>query len=278
MKIGDKIFEDADIQALINLMGQLDDATKKIVLDGIGKRLTDAGRSEMVNQIKKLIQTTDVKLKEWIAKAIPDSYIAGLNDADEALNKKIKEITIEDLKVLKDLSVHAKAVNALMSDTYLDFANSMNGLVRGAEHRINDALKRQVRAQIAKNLVTGMDIRQAKKDIMAELGDKGFTVLTDRGGHQWTLKRYSEMLARTHTMRSYNDSVINRAEQFGVDLVQVSTHGGACALCTPYEGNIYSLSGNNSKYPRYTLGLPIHPNCRHTLLYRPDLQVEEDYF
>ena len=276
-KIGEQLFKDANIETLLDTMAQMDNATREEVLRAIGQKLTQAGKASAINKIKDIIRTADPAVKEWIANAIPNAYITGLNVGDKELGKKVKNITREDLTTLKDLSVHAEAVNVLMSDAYLDFASGMNGLVRGAERQINEATKLQARAKITSNILTGMDIRNAKKDIMSVLGDKGFSVLTDRGGNTWTLKRYSEMLARTHTIRSYNDATINRAGQFGVDLVQISTHGGSCPLCTPYEGNIYSLSGSNSVYPRYDIGLPIHPNCTHNLLMRPDLQLDADY-
>lgn len=276
-KLGEQLFKDANIETLLDTMAKMDDATREEVLRAIGQKLTQSGKISAVNKIKEIIRTADPAVKEWIATAIPNTYITGVEFSDKELGRKVKKITVEDLKTLKDLSVHAEAVNALMSDAYLDFASGMNGLVRGAERQLNEAFKQQARAKIVNNVLTGSDIRNTKKDIINILGDKGFSVLTDRGGNTWTLKRYSEMLARTHTIRSFNDATINRASQFGVDLVQITTHSGSCPICTPYEGNIYSLSGNNSKYPRYDIGLPIHPNCTHNLLMRPDLQVEEDY-
>ena len=276
-KIGDVIFKDAEIEKLINVMSQLDATTKAEVLSAIGAKMTQAGKAQAIAKIKAIIQTTDPAVKEWIAQAIPNSYILGMKQADKNLGRQIKNITVEDLKTLKDLSIHAEAVNALMGDTYLDFANSMNGLVRGAEKQINQALKIQMRAKIGSNLVTGMDIRQAKKDVIKLLGDKGFSVLTDRGGNSWTIPRYSEMLARTHTIRSYNDATINRSNEFGNDLVQITEHAGSCSLCAGYEGNIYSLSGKNNKYPYFDLDFPLHPNCTHNLLMRPDLQDDADY-
>lgn len=276
-KIGDKIFKDSEITSLMNVIDKMDEATRKEVLRAIGTKMTQAGKTESINKIKQIIASGDKQIKEWIAQAIPNSYILGLEETDKQLKKKTAGITIDDLKTLKDLSVHATAVNAIMSDTYLDFANGMNGLVRGAERQINEAVKQQARASIAGNVLTGMDIRKAKKDIIQIIGDQGFSVLTDRGGHTWTLKRYSEMLSRTHTIRAYNEATINRAIQFEVDLVQISTHSGSCPICVPYQGRIYSLSGASSKYPRYDISLPIHPNCTHNLLMRPDLQQEEDY-
>ena len=275
--LGDKIFKDADIEKLLSVIEKMDNATRDIVLDAIGNRMTQAGKISAVNKIKAIIKEADPAVKKWIAEAIPNSYILGLEHTDKQLGKKVEGITVDDLKTLKDLSIHAEAVNVLMGDSYLDFANGMNGLVRGAERQLNEAFKQQARAKITANILTGSDIRATKKDIIKLLGEKGFSVLTDRGGNTWTLRRYSEMLARTQTIKSFSDATINRALESEVDLVQISTHSGACPICTPLEGNVYSLSGNNSQYPKFSIGLPIHPNCRHTLLMRPDLQKDEDY-
>lgn len=211
-------------------------------------------------------------MKEW-GKYTTDQKIS-VNS--QTLGKEFQatklRVTPEDIKIARDLSIHSEAINALMSDTYLDFANGMNGLVRGAEQKINEAYKRQIRSQILAREVTGKSIEKVKREIVELLGKQGFAVLKDRGGHTWTLSRYSEMLARTHTIRASNEALINRAGQFDVDIVQISTHFGACHLCTPYEGKIYSISGQSKQYPKLNIPMPIHPNCRHVLLMRPDLQ------
>ncbi len=272
MPDGDKIFRDAEIQKLLNIMNDLDSNVRSILLKAISVKLNGTLKNKTIRQIKSIIQTSDKDIKEWLSRAVSESYVDGLNDVDKQLKIKGKVITVEMLRTLKKLSVHADAVNALLGDSYLDFANAMNGIVRGAEKKINEAMKLQIRAKIASNILTGSDIRNTKRDIMNILGDKGFTVLVDRGGKQWTLKRYSEMLARTHTIRAFNESAINRANEFGVDIIQISSHGGSCPICVPYEGKIYSLSGKSKQYPRYDIGMPIHPNCKHTILMRPDLQ------
>lgn len=180
-------------------------------------------------------------------------------------------ITPEEIKIARDLSIHSGTINALLSDSYLDFANGMNGLIRGAEQKINEAYKRQIRATMISKELTGKSIDKVKREVVEILGKQGFAVLKDRGGHTWTLRRYSEMLARTHTIRASNEALVNRANQFGVDIVQISSHAGACPICVPYEGKIYSLSGESIDYPQLDIQLPIHPNCRHVLLMRPDL-------
>lgn len=358
-KLGDIVYQDSNIQELLDVIESIDNKTKAVVLKAISQKLTEQGKAQSINAVKQIIASGDPAIRKWISEAIPKSYAEGLNFSDyefnsiklrpsvaqDALNNIAKKtgissqvknintstiyswgdlqekigkavnydpkimgevrsqvikdwikyntsakvtvdsqkigaefqntklrITPDDIKIARDLSIHSGAINALLSDTYLDFANGMNGLVRGAEQKINEAFKRQIRAQILAREVTGKSIDKVKREIVDLLGKQGFAVLKDRGGNTWTLRRYSEMLARTHTIRASNEALINRANQFEVDIVQVSTHSGACPICVPYEGKLYSLSGNSSEYPRLDIQLGLHPNCRHVLLMRPDLQ------
>lgn len=361
MKLGDLIYKDTNIETLLDVIQKVDDQTRAEVLKAISTRLTQAGKEQALATIKKIVQSADPAIKDWLSKAIPQSYAEGINftdyefnsirmresvardaldniirkvgdkdianklrkvstknvfdwgDLTEKMNKAVgsdpvamgeirfqilkewekytpganisadsnqigKEyekyklrISIDDIKIARDLSAHADTVNALLSNSYLDFANGMNGLVRGAEQKLNEAMKQQIRAKILAKEVTGQSIDKVKREITKLLGDQGFSVLTDRGGHTWTLRRYSEMLARTHVIKASNEALVNRAGQFGVDIVQISTHFGACPICTPYEGKLYSLSGTSETYPSLSVSLPIHPNCRHVLLMRPDL-------
>lgn len=361
MKLGDITFKDANIESLLSTIEKVDLATRDEVLKAINTRLTQAGKTESLSVIKKIIESADPEIKKWLSSAIPKSYANGLSFSDYEfnsirLNSKVAErvvqdtmrqtaftkpavasllkkvdtnniyswgdlytkmgravkydpvamgdirnhiitrwkmyvnepqimktiagnefekhklrITAEDIKVARDLSIHADSVNALLSDAYLDFASGMNGLVKGAEQKLNEAIKRQIRGKILAKEIAGQNIAEVSRDIKKLLGDKGFNVLIDRGGHSWTLKRYTEMLARTHVIKASNEALINRAGQFGVDIVQVSSHGGACPICVPYEGTLYSLSGQSENYPALNIGMPIHPNCRHVLLLRPDL-------
>jgi uncharacterized protein YaaR (DUF327 family) len=280
-KLGDIVYKDANIQTLLAIIEQVDDKVRQEVLKAIAQRLSQAGKAEAIKRIQAIIQTADPVVKEWIAQAIPKSYATGLSFADYqkkknsidvvAFEKDDIKIKVEDIKTLKDLSVHVGTVNALMSDTYLDFANGLNGLAKGAERKLNEAVKRQIRAKIIAKEVTGKSVEKVAREIKQLIGDQGFSVLIDRGGSKWTLKRYSEMLARTHVIKASNEALVNRAGQFGVDIVQVSTHSGACPICTPYEGHLYSLSGDSDNYPTADVALPIHPNCRHVWLMRPDL-------
>jgi hypothetical protein len=69
-----------------------------------------------------------------------------------------------------------------------------------------------------------------------------------------------------------NEGNINRAGDFEVDIVEVSSHRAMDSLCAPQEGRLYSIKGKSPNYPPLARNEPpFHHNCRHSLLLQPDL-------
>ena len=277
----DKILKESDVESLVSVIDNLDRQTRNEVVDALATQLDLSKRNYHLSQIKTYIKASETEIKNWIVTAVADSYASGANMAYadlKATGVKVpsgdvytEEFTAQKIRTISALTIHKDAVNALISDTYLDFANGMNGLLKGAEHQLNDAMKRQTRAHMIAGQLTGASMDEIAREVKTLLGDQGFSVLLDRGGRQWSLQQYSKMLVRTHMMKSANEGALNRITEWGVDIVQISEHAGACPICIPYEGRIYSISGKSDKYDKLVLGLPIHPNCRHTFLPRVDL-------
>ena len=272
----DKAIKRANIDELVKIVNKLDSAGRAIVLESISTELTDTKKKKFIAKIKLSAVAADKEIKTWLVGSMSEMYVGGINTTDEKIKKygvKVgkTKMTIEILKTTKEMSPHLAAVNSLLSDAYLDFGNSMTGYVRGAEHIVNDTMKRQVQKKLAIGRLDGASIKEITKIIKEDLGDRGFSVLLDRGGRKWSLKNYSEMLARTHLIKANNEATINRALEFDIDIVEISSHNTECPICIPYEGKKFSISGNSKKYPQLESQPPYHPNCKHTLMPRPDL-------
>ena len=107
-----------------------------------------------------------------------------------------------------------------------------------------------------------------KTYVKGVLEDAGLSSLIDKGGKEWTLDRYTEMLIRTKTVEARNAGLSNRILENDGDLVEVSSHGSECELCGPWEGQILSLTGKTPGYPTVdeaTADGLFHPNCRHAI-------------
>lgn len=272
----------AGVNKLIRTIKTLDDNGRKILLDAISVEMSEAKKQQALTLLKSQVATADKAVRDWLVDGIAKSYVYGMNFTQQQLRTMgfkpkadmpaFRAISVDFFRAAPQLTAHRTAVNAILSDAYLDFGNTMNGYVRGAEKIMNETLKRQVRSAIAAGREEGAAVREVKNIVRGQFEDRGFTVLLDRGGGRWTLDRYSEMLTRTHLIRSNNDGTMNRAGDYGVDIVEISSNNAEDELCASQEGKVYSISGKSDNYPE--LGdndPPYHPNCRHTLLMRPDL-------
>lgn len=98
-------------------------------------------------------------------------------------------------------------------------------------------------------LTGAMSGREALVKTVKEWAASGVPSIIDRAGRQWTTEAYSNMVIRTNTTRVATEVQFKRAEEYGADLIEVSSHAGARPLCAPYQGKIFSISGQSEKYP-----------------------------
>ncbi|HET8575225.1 MAG TPA: phage minor capsid protein [Candidatus Paceibacterota bacterium] len=250
----------ADVPGLLEVFDQLGIEARNIVLDALQKRLTDKDKRKAIALVKAAVETADTSMKAWLLKTFPTLYLGTM----KVVSKNIDEPQPDGIT-----GVHKEAVNALMEDSYLDFAGGMQGVVKSATHTLNDAMRQQIRAQIVAGELKGDSVHEVADKVEQLLKTQGFTALIDRAGRKWELTRYADMLAHTHIMKAANDATVNRAGDFNIDIVEITSHG-ATDMCGQYEGKIFSLSGNSENYPTGALP-PYHPNCRHSIILRPDL-------
>ena len=112
--------------------------------------------------------------------------------------------------------------------------------------------------------------QMATAELRRDLQRRGITGFVDRAGRQWRLDSYAEMAIRTTTREAVVQGSMDRMASHGIDLARVSSHGGSCAICSPYEGRLVSLSGQTVDYQGEavmdaSIVPPYHPNCRHSL-------------
>lgn len=86
---------------------------------------------------------------------------------------------------------------------------------------------------------------QALSRTVKELAQEGITGYIDRGGHHWSPEAYMNMDIRTTVHNTAVQAQKTRAEEYGVETFQISSHGGARPLCAPYQGKFYSWDGSS---------------------------------
>jgi len=269
---------DKEVSELRTILGELEEKGQNSIEAATSIELLEARKRAVMVEIKGAVAEADAQVKAWLSPAMAGAYIAGFNYTDEILKTfdiKLKSgvLTVDILRTVEDFAPHLQVVNLLIGDAYGDIAGGMTGWVRGNERVLSDVMRQQIQSRIAEGRLAGEAARIIKKDVVSIIQKNGLRALLDRGGRQWTLERYSEMVTRTHLIKANNEATLLRMKEYDIDIVQVSTHGATDDLCMPQEGEIYSMSGKSKNYPRAQPEdlPPYHPNCKHSLLPRPDL-------
>lgn len=223
-----------------------------------------ARRIAILNQIKEVAANADADVQAWIQTQVPAFYENGMFETTKALHERGSELNLDN----NFAHFHAEAIDAISKETYASIADGLLGITRTAEQLVSQGQRQAILEGIGKGIITGDTRKEVSKDIISKLKESGITAIRDKGGREWDLLRYAEMLARTKLTQAHNSGVANRLSESGYDLVIVSNHYGACKLCGPHEGKVYSVKGGSKIYASLDWAISdglFHPNCRHRI-------------
>jgi DNA-binding phage protein len=184
--------------------------------------------------------------REEIEKAIRKAGFGILRQNEDILQRAYKAGA--NLNVPPPLNQDTTILNILTSyqrqaENTLNLVNST--LIAQAEQAYRDILDR-----VVADVLTGLKTPQeALRDTVRGWAHRGLPALVDRAGRHWSVEGYVGMVVRTMSNRVANEMQEARFDEWGVDLVEVSSHMGARPLCAPYQGRIYSRSGRSNRYP-----------------------------
>lgn len=167
--------------------------------------------------------------------------------------------------------LHAEALGTLADN----MASALNAAAEQIGRRVEDVYRREGLRASTRLFVEGSTRKDASSYLSRSLLRQGATSIrsggTDRvvqltvGGREWNLEKYTSMVIRTTTSEAATTGVVNSIVEAGLDLVEIAV-ADPCPICAPYEGNVYSLSGQDKEYPPLEDEPPYHPNCECTLV------------
>ena len=222
-------------------------------------------------QMQSAIQFVSDKLSQFgsmVGETI--SIIAnGLSGADEALHNVMEQTVKETLKTEEPKyqkavqqgylpnygtpSMQPKNMKAFQ-ESYQETALKLNHVNTVMLESTEDAYRATVSdiaARIARtqeildtestDVITGVKTwNKAMQDAVKRMVDNGLTGFVDHGGHKWSPEAYASMVIRTEMWKASREAVWERAEQYGNDIYQVSSHNAARPLCYPWQSKLVS--------------------------------------
>lgn len=240
----------------------------------------NAGMLRTINAELARLQGRTVR---WVESQIPEAYREGMRSVNKAYEKAYRaagEVGPKNYPT-EFSKINRRAIQLLVDNTKADFDNALGFVGR----QIKDDLRQANLQAIADKLSSGTTIDKTRKILAEKYASQGLAAIKyKRGGRDafMSLDAYAGLVARSTTAEATNTACQKQVEEFGDDLVQMTTHANACPLCVSLEGRVYSISGKHPDYPAldvaYSDGYAnIHPNCGHRLVpYIADLKTPEE--
>ena len=123
------------------------------------------------------------------------------------------------------------------------FVNAVNSVYRESKKSRQDVL--DVMGKSSAKVVMGhMSLQEATRKTIRELARKGIPAFTDKLGREWSPEAYIMMDMRSTLANTARAAQDMRCDQYGIQLIEVSSHIGARPLCAPYQGRIFSRDGS----------------------------------
>lgn len=229
---------------------------------------------DSINKMDGKINKASERRKRLVKSIITASFLYGANTFYEDLKGR----RVIDSALIKDKQAINYSSNIGIVESTNYYFDLLDSNIKNQTKKIYNSV---IRETVLSGAIHNETYRQSVQRALNMFADKGIVSFVDKAQRRWEMATYSEMAIRTAIMNTTLESYKNLALENNQDLIIVSSHGGSCPLCTPWEGNVLSLSGRNSNYPSLSeakdSGL-FHPNCRHVffLYYKGGSGVTED--
>ena len=125
-------------------------------------------------------------------------------------------------------SAYVNAVNAIYRDTTEGRQGALDIMGKGA----------------AKAVSGQMSLQEATRKTIRELAQKGIPAFVDKRGREWSPEAYVMMDMRSTLGNTARAAQNARCDEYGINLIEVSSHMGARPLCAAYQGRIFSRDGS----------------------------------
>lgn len=231
-------------------------------------------RSDLDREYAALFKLYD----EWSKKNIPIMYRGALI----AVEKQISQMANVTAKASKTVSqlMTGQAAQQITQALYRDsMASWLTGLTNGKSnmYRLTRMTQQAVVQEwlidkTAAQAIESGDIRNFS-NILARNSSQYANLLNahnneryiQAGSKKYRPEYYAEMVSRVKFHEAQSSASLAQAVNYKTDLMVVSSHNTTTEICLKFEGKIFSISGNDKRFPPLTEMSPYHPNCLHLM-------------
>ena len=240
----------------------------------------------MEREIASIIREYNRDVQVWVREDLPGAYLRGIQHTDAEIRSINPQAIPERIPPKRqplspggpatpgsyrvegfgNLPGHKNLVNVFQAVAAEELSKTVMPIIRDIRDKF-----RTLTIEATREFFRSSDTftrRNLSQTILNRFADEGLQGIIYRDGRHVSLEAYSEMVGRTMSGRAAMQASLNRYQEYGQDLVRVSSHAMACPICEPWEGEILSQSGDNQDYASLDEAINdglFHPNCAHDI-------------
>ena len=198
--------------------------------------LTEALSGAANSVIDKLESGFRELAKQGLISDTPVSASKSVNRAIQTFHKQ----------AASDLNLVNTVMRYKAKQAYVDLVNKTYDAVNAIEDVSNRQELLNTLGKHTMSTVMGAESRsEAVRKCIKEFNNKGIPAFVDAAGREWSPEAYINMDIRTTVSNTANAAQDARCDDYGIDLIAVSSHPGARPKCAPYQGRIFSRSNKS---------------------------------
>jgi hypothetical protein len=221
---------DQKVKRLVDLYEAADARLQVLIAEAIARGATGTANyyRRQLAEVRKVLVEVQIEAIPFATELIGDAYVHGVTVVDETIGT-----------TGTFAGVHREAVDVLADNMVNRLGEAVTTVGRQAE----DVFRRIALDQVSLGLLEGSTRKNVSDAMARRLIDERAGAFVDRAGRKWSLKSYTQMVARTTTREAVSMGTANRLLENGHDLVTISEHGNVEDECSDYEGKTFSMTG-----------------------------------
>jgi hypothetical protein len=227
-------------------------------------------------EIDNVYKDMERMVSNWNTRELPLRYRRSLRDLQVRINTT-KSITNKAKRTLPEMLLSRQTqqittaltvdANAAYTSALVKGRSNIERLTRQTQQILLN--ERLIDATVAEAFNLG-NLRDAARSLKSMIDGELLDAAAEKhfvqaGSRKYTPSYYAEMVTRTKFHEAHSLAALAQGQNYGTDLMQVSSHNTTTAICLPFEGKVFSVSGKDSRFPPLTETPPYHPNCLHLL-------------
>lgn len=230
-------------------------------------------RRDIDIQYAKMVAVFD----DWAKKEIPLVYRRSIRSMAKRINATKNIANIASKNTIQ--MIHSKGSAQVMGLLYQHAVESFVSASVAGRKNVRNFTRLTQQKLIADSIIdlelsttfieTG-NLGKSIRGLASNLWNKSAETLDGKryvqaGARKYKPSYYAEMVGRVKFHEANAEAALMTAANYDTDLIQVSSHNTKTTICLDFEGKIFSVSGNDPRFPPLTEVPPYHPNCLHLL-------------